>query len=100
MLPHGQGHIVLHCQGVKQGSPLEHNAKLFADPIELLALELADLFAINPDFSRVGTISPYQMLEHRALATATAANDGSNLALLHMRIEIFQHGDALVAFAK
>ena len=40
------------------------------------------------------------MLEDGALTTATATNDGSDLALLHMRIEIFQHGDALIAFSK
>jgi len=100
MFPHGQRHIVFHGQGVEQGSALKHDAKLFPDATDRLALKLRDLFPVDPDFSRVGTIGSYQMLENGALATATATNDRSDLAFLHMCIKIFQHRDALIAFAK
>src|SRR5206468_107503 len=82
--------VVCHCHRIEKRATLEKNADFFADLSELALRHSSNVFALDPNFSRIRFHQSYEMFKQNTLATAAASDDGKSFTGPHLKINTAQ----------
>jgi hypothetical protein len=83
--------VVADGHGVEQRGELEHVSDPPPQLVEILALQLVHVLAVDPDVAPIGRDQPHDVLQGDRLAGARAADDRERLTFVHGEREALEH---------
>src|SRR5208283_4564083 len=90
-----KGDVFADAEGVEQRAVLEDHGDALANGLQPCLAQVGDLFAFDPDGSRVRLEKSHQHAEGDRLAYAAAPEDAKSLAAHDRKADVRQHRPAI-----